>query len=810
MCASLLAESDDGCCQDVALRIAQFCLEQSDVSQTYKDAAAVVLDSLANRLAVELAQQRNLLQEDVPDRLPFPLFQDWIKRSIANSITLKDSQAIMVNHFQRLFWEQAHKQDWISLSAPTSAGKSYILNRWLADYLLDAPRGTIVYLVPTRALIHQVQQDIDSLLQKEEIKGVSIVTVPVRSYLRTSSANVLVFTQERFHILLGEKDSETTVDLLIVDEAQKIGDGYRGVLLQQAIETAVHRNPSCRVIFASAMTKNPAILLDDAPADTSSLPIRREDVMVNQNLIWVSQLPRDPMVWNVELILDAEPIEIGKIQLVSRPSPASKRLPFVAFALGNRRGGNIIYVNGAADAEKTAKQVFDLLGKRDNLDANSEIQNLIELIKKTVHPLYSLAGVLQRGVAFHYGNMPQLIRIEIERLFRANHIKYLICTSTLIEGVNMPCQSIFLHGPTKGRGKPMTASDFWNLAGRAGRWGKEFQGNVMCVDARNDQVWKNGAPVSKTSFHITRKADEVLNKAEELLTFIEKGTPRAEAQDKPYLEYVFSYLMSCHILNGNITQAPWTRRFPDDIVQKIAEIVERVVADLSTPPEVILRNPGISPIAMDDLLHYFQERTAKKEKGVEGLLPVFPESDDGVDEYRKILHRINKYLGNVFGPPKRVSQLALLIIQWMQGHPLARIISSRQKHYGSENISNLILKTMQDVEEIARFQAPKYLGCYVGLLRVYLQRIDRQDLVQKLFELNVMLEFGVSQTTQLSLMGLGLSRSSAIALSELITDDSLDEAGCLEWLAEQTWMTQDMPALIKREISELLRNKDRK
>jgi hypothetical protein len=29
---------------------------------------------------------------------------------------------------------------------------------------------------------------------------------------------------------------------------------------------------------------------------------------------------------------------------------------------------------------------------------------------------------LQRGVAFHYGNMPLLIRTEIERLFRANKI----------------------------------------------------------------------------------------------------------------------------------------------------------------------------------------------------------------------------------------------------------------------------------------------------------------------------------------------------------------------------------------------------
>lgn len=807
ICASLLAQSDEGRCQEVALRIAQFCLEQSDVNPTYKDAAAVVLDSLANQPAIELAQQRDFLQEGVPDRLPFTLLQDWIRRSIENSITLKDSRTIMVNHFQQLFWQQAHKRDWISLSAPTSAGKSYILSRWLTDYLRDSPKGTIVYLVPTRALIHQVQQDIEHLLKEEGIKGVEITTLPMRSSLHSAAANVLVFTQERFHILLGEQGSEISVDLLVVDEAQKIGDSYRGVLLQQAIETAVHRNPHCRVVFASPMTENPGLLLDDAPAEVSRVAILREDTMVNQNLIWVSQVPSNPMAWNVELILDSEPVTIGQIQLPSRPSPESKRLPFVAFALVNRVGGNIIYVNGAADAEKVAKQVFDLLGNEAKLATDREIQDLIELIKKTVHRLYSLAGVLLRGVAFHYGNMPLLIRTEIERLFRANKIKYLICTSTLIEGVNMPCQSIFLRGPTKGRGKPMTSIDFWNLAGRAGRWGKEFQGNVVCVDARRSNVWRNGAPKNKVSFQIRRTADEVLSRAEALLSFIEDGTPRTIALREPNLEYVFSYLMSCHILNKSITKAAWTRRFPEVVIQKIAGIVQRVADNLNTPYEVVLRNPGISPIAMDDLLEYFKDRTVRRGELVEGLLPVLPESEDAVNEYAKILHRINNHLGDVFGRRNRVRQLALLIVDWMRGYPLARIISRRERYYSSDDVAGLIRNTMKDVEEIARFQAPKYLACYVDLLRVYLDRIDRQDLVERLFEINILLEFGVSQMTQLSLMGLGLSRSSAIALSELITDDSLDEAGCLKWLEEQNWMTEDMPALIKREIAEILKDR---
>lgn len=807
MCASLLAQSENGVCQDVSLRIAQFCLQQNGMTATYKDAATVILDILANQPAINLAEVRNLIENSFADRLPFPMLQDWTRRSIENVVTLADSRTLTVNHFQRLFWEKAKEKDWISMSAPTSAGKSFILGRWLADYLRSSPNATIVYLVPTRALIQQVQQDIEHLLNTEHIESVSITTLPLQSAYKSGVANVFVFTQERFHILLGERGTNLHVDLLVVDEAQKIGDSYRGVLLQQAIETTVHRNLKCRIVFASPMTENPGVLLDDAPDGVMSGDIVSEDTMVNQNLLWVSQVNGRPMEWDVELILEGNPERIGQMKLPSRPSPNSKRLPFVAFTLGSLEGGNVIYVNGAADAEKAAKQLYDLLGNNADIPADQEIKDLADLIRKTIHRHYSLANVLQRGVAFHYGNMPLLVRTEIERLFRANKIKYLVCTSTLIEGVNMPCQSIFARGPTKGRGKPMTPSDFWNLAGRAGRWGKEFQGNVICVDAKRDDVWKNGAPTRKAKFRITRTTDDVLSDVDALLEYIENGTPRDEAGQKPNLEYVFSYLMSCNILNGSISDALWVRRFPAEIIQRINILLEEKSQSLSTPNDVILRNPGISPLAMDGLLDYFQNRTENRNEPVEGLLPAPPESEDAVNEYAKILHRINKYLGDVFGRGNRVRQLALLIVNWMQGYPLARIISSRERHYGSDNLAGLIRNSMKDVEEFARFQAPKFLACYVDLLRVYMERIDRQDLIDRLFELNVLLEFGVSQKTQLSLVGIGLSRSSAIALSELIADDSMTEEACLTWLHENDWMTHDMAALIKREIRTVLDGK---
>lgn len=56
--------------------------------------------------------------------------------------------------------------------------------------------------------------------------------------------------------------------------------------------------------------------------------------------------------------------------------------------------------------------------------------------------------------------MPLLIRTEIERLFSEGFIRYLICTSTLLEGVNLPAKSIIIRNPRRGKGNPLNANDF--------------------------------------------------------------------------------------------------------------------------------------------------------------------------------------------------------------------------------------------------------------------------------------------------------------------------------------------------------------
>lgn len=142
--------------------------------------------------------------------------------------------------------------------------------------------------------------------------------------------------------------------------------------------------------------------------------------------------------------------------MTDRPTTELHKIVHTAYQISNR-GGCLIYSNGAADAEDTANLLYDLLPE---CEQDSEIEELVKLVQSTIHTQYVLAKVLSKGIAFHYGNMPLLIRNEIERLFSIGKIEYLICTSTLLEGVNLPAKSIIIRKPSRGRGNPLNQNDF--------------------------------------------------------------------------------------------------------------------------------------------------------------------------------------------------------------------------------------------------------------------------------------------------------------------------------------------------------------
>lgn len=782
--ASALAYSEINEHLDAALRIAQTTISEDSTTSLQKQAAAVILHSLTNKPAIKLAIERQRIDPDFEEYLPVPLKLQKLRSDFENSITVGDT-IVSLNKFQTKVHNSYLVNDAISISAPTSSGKSFILCNIIIEEMLKGNKN-VVYIVPTRALIAQVEYDLHDLLEQFQLSNVNLTTVPQYDNAEYDS-NIFVFTQERLHWFLIEH-ADFKLDLIIIDEAHKIEDPYRGILLQQKLEDVIARNKDIKVYFSSPFTSNPELLLESIPSDRSREPINTQFVAVNQNLIYCTQVPRKSDLWELNLSLVDKVIKLGNLQLADRPTTEKKKVAFLTVAFSANDMGNIIYTNGAADAEDVALVLYDQLS--EVTVSSAKLDALIALAKKTVHADYRLAKVLKRRIAFHYGNMPLLIRQEIETLFKQGEIKYLVCTSTLLEGVNLPAKAIFIRKPKRGISTHLNQSDFWNLAGRAGRWGHEFSGNIICIEPMK---WENPPSPEKKKQKIIRALDVIEAKQNDLIDYIANESPRSIAESRQDLEFAFGYYYKKFVedkLTDRVNINP-------QMITLLAEVKERI----ELPNEIILRNPGISPLAQQGLLEYFRT----KKSVIETLVPVYPEDANAYNEYINLVSRIGETISAY--PPMLSAPRSILLMNWMSGKPLSFIIRATYKSYQrnpkyakDKTIHVVIREVMENVETFARFRFAKDSSCYVDVLRYFLIESGRSDLLENIPQLNLWLEFGVSQKTHLSLLSIGLTRNTVVELSNYITNTNMNKEEALQWILSQDLAQFNLSTIIIEDI----------
>lgn len=121
---------------------------------------------------------------------------------------------------------------------------------------------------------------------------------------------------------------------------------------------------------------------------------------------------------------------------------------------------------------------------KSNISDNKE---MTEWISENINPQRSLISSLNYGAAFHPGALPRHLGSSIVDAFNHNSIRWLFCTSTLIEGVNTSAKNVILYDKDKGE-KRIDFFDYKNIAGRSGRMKQHFIGNVYRFEKQPDQM----------------------------------------------------------------------------------------------------------------------------------------------------------------------------------------------------------------------------------------------------------------------------------------------------------------------------------
>ena len=94
------------------------------------------------------------------------------------------------------------------------------------------------------------------------------------------------------------------------------------------------------------------------------------------------------------------------------------------------------------------------------------------------------ADALERGIAAHHAGMLPAFKEVVEDLFQRGLIKVVFATETLALGINMPAKSVVLERLVKWNGEAhvdLTAGEYTQLTGRAGRRGIDIEGHAVVL-----------------------------------------------------------------------------------------------------------------------------------------------------------------------------------------------------------------------------------------------------------------------------------------------------------------------------------------
>ncbi|SMY22427.1 unnamed protein product [Zymoseptoria tritici ST99CH_1A5] len=195
----------------------------------------------------------------------------------------------------------------------------------------------------------------------------------------------------------------------------------------------------------------------------------------------------------------------------------------------------------------------------------SELQIYVGQLWKRQVPSW-LIDALGRGVGVHHAGMNRKYRQVVEILFRKGFLRVIIATGTLALGINMPCKTVVFSGDSVF----LTALNYRQCAGRAGRRGFDLLGNVIFQGISRQKVCRlissrlpdlNGHfPITTTLvlrlftlLHDSNSAKYAVSAINALLSQprLYMGGPSFKDQTMHHLRFSIEYLRRQHLLGSD-------------------------------------------------------------------------------------------------------------------------------------------------------------------------------------------------------------------------------------------------------------------
>jgi DEAD/DEAH box helicase/Helicase conserved C-terminal domain len=784
-------------------------------SKEYRKAAYIILSRSGNLIASRFFKELIKINAIYGSLFFNENFGTIIDYELGSKLALNEIESgdgkIIGSDYQKYLWNVlTKKDDNIAISAPTSAGKSFIIQNYIRQTFIKKEKFFIVYIVPTRALISQVSEDF-----KRELKSdVSINT----AFIEQENPETKQFTDKELFILTPERtmklmqysyDNDFVPDLIFIDEVQNIeDDGNRGFLFEYLINEIETNWVKSRKIIAGPFLDKPNVLLgllfgeESKNLKTMFSPVFQLKVSLkptpDNDLILAKIFFQQKLINEIKL-----PIEFNYSKEISKSK--LKTTVKVVLRFG-RNSKNIIYFPKTNYVEQFSNYLTHEINASDvNIELDDEIKELIELIKEEIHPDYYLVDALKTKTAFHHGKLPEIIRGELEYLFSKGALNNIICTSTLMEGINLPAEKVFIPYPKKDR-FDLSPFEFGNIVGRAGRIRDALTGTIICME-KSDEYWAEEFYQNEPDKEITPAINKILHyPVDDLIHAINQPLDEKNKD----IEFGVIFLKNKFLRGDNLLiEYLYSKGIDESLTHVIVDSLSKRLNKISIPKELLRLNPSIDPELQDKLykrikkeginkwvLHKNENFNAKWKKDVIKSKP--HENTNFFGQLGNILFKLDEifdfnaeaYFKHQIS--RTLPQMVFYAVLWMENKSFNELIT-KEINFKADILKTIdreskvdVNKTINEIIKVYSTIVSYVLVKYTKLLADILEAILTEEELEKhklSISLPTMLELGTYNSLVLLLISKGMSRSIAIKVYKLIPEE--EEETPIEWLSKQ-------------------------
>lgn len=411
--------------------------------------------------------------------------------------------------FQSLSVASIEREESVLVSAHTSAGKTVVAEYAIAQCLKKNQR--VIYTSPIKALSNQKYRDFQA-----EFGDVGLMTGDVTI---NPTASCLVMTTEILRSML-YRGSEIMREVawVIFDEIHYMRDKTRGVVWE---ETIILLPDKVRYVFLSATIPNAfqfaewiakihrqachVVYTDFRPTPLQNyfFPAGGKGIFLvvdekgnfkennfNEAMARIeSSKGADPADWSAKQKGRGKnkrtnkggdaPDEMSDIAKIIKMIVKNNFQPVIVFNFSKRECEQM--------ALKTSMMKFNAPDQEEMVDTVFEnALNQLSEEDKNLPQISNILPLLRKGIGVHHSGLLPILKETIEILFQEGLIKVLFATETFSIGLNMPARTVVFTQVTKWDGvqrRPLTSSEYIQMAGRAGRRGLDDRGIViMMVD----------------------------------------------------------------------------------------------------------------------------------------------------------------------------------------------------------------------------------------------------------------------------------------------------------------------------------------